>query len=483
MIWIGTDDGLIQVTHDGGESWKNVTPPALRDRPWSKVSIMDASHFDTLTAYAAVNTFRLDDLRPYIYRTHDGGKTWKAITTGLPDGAIINVVREDPERKGLLFAGSETQVWVSFDDGDHWQSLRLDMPATSIRDLVVHGDDIVVGTHGRSFWILDNITPLRQANARVAASDAFLFEPALAYRVRWNNYTDTPVPQEEPAGENPPDGAMIDYYLLSEPGSAVTLEILDDAGKLVRRYSSADEPLPPLEGTNVPDYWIRPQQMLSAAAGMHRFVWDLHYPPPAALSFRYPISAIYRNTPRVPKGRWAMPGVYTVKLTVDGRSYTRELTLEMDPRVKTPRAALAEQFALATRVTEAMRKDYDVLEGVRALRAQLDTLAERAGKGRLAAAIAELGDKAAQLEGRGGRSRGGGGRTSGLARLNGELSSLLGIIDGADAKPASQATEAVTEAEAILSKLLARWSALRRNDIPDLNTRLAAGDLPAVQIP
>ena len=212
-IWAGTDDGLIHVTTDGGATWKNVTPPDLK--PWAKVSIMDASHFDPLGAYAAINTFRLDDMRPHIYRTHDGGRTWTEITNGIPDGAPVNAVREDPKRKGLLFAGTEREVYFSIDDGDHWQSLRLNMPVTSIRDLVVKDDDLVVGTHGRSIWILDDITPLRQIDTKMADADVFLFRPELAYRVRWNMHNDTSLQKEEPAGQNPPDGAVIDYYLKS----------------------------------------------------------------------------------------------------------------------------------------------------------------------------------------------------------------------------------------------------------------------------
>ena len=273
MIWAGTDDGLIHVTRDGGESWENVTPHELT--PWSKIAQMDASHFDTATAYAAVNRFRLDDLHPYIYRTHDGGETWQKIVNGLPDEPV-NTVREDLERKGLLFAGTERSVYVSFDDGDHWQALKLNLPATSIRDLVVHNDDVVVGTHGRSFWILDNITPLRQAGAQIASAPSHLFAPQMTYRIRRNNNTDTPLPPEEPAGQNPPDGAMIDYWLSSGASESVVLEIRDDAGNLVRRFSSADKPEHVNEKElNVPTYWLRPARTLSAAPGMHRFIWDL----------------------------------------------------------------------------------------------------------------------------------------------------------------------------------------------------------------
>ena len=275
-IWAGTDDGYIQVTRDGGKTWKNVTPAGVGS--WSKVSLMDAGHFDANTAYAAVNRIRCDDLKPHIYRTHNGGKSWEEIVTGLPATDPINTVREDPIRKGLLFAGSETAVYVSFDDGNHWQSLRHNMPATSIRDLVIKDDDIVVGTHGRSFWILDDITPLRQADPTMETGGTVLFKPQRAWRVRWNMNPDTPLPPEEPAGQNPPDGAVINYYIRDKATSPVTLEITDAAGKLVRRYSS-DEKSYTIPDVNLPTYWIRPQQLLSGEAGAHRFMWDMHYPP------------------------------------------------------------------------------------------------------------------------------------------------------------------------------------------------------------
>ncbi len=292
LIWVGTDDGLIQITRDGGKNWRDITPPALT--PWSKVSLIEASHFDTETAYAAINRFRLDDLKPHIYRTHDGGKTWSEVVSGLPDQAVVNAVREDPKRKGLLFAGTEIGVFVSFNDGDRWQPLQMNLPVTSIRDLTIHGNDLIAGTHGRSFWILDDITPLRQVNQ-------VLFAPEEAIRWRWNRNTDTPLPPEMPVGQNPPDGAILDYTLKANSGP-VTLDIYNAKGELVRRYSSNDQPPQPEKDLNVPTYWIRPPQTLSNEAGMHRFVWDLRYAPPKSLQHEYPISAIYRNTPEEPRG-------------------------------------------------------------------------------------------------------------------------------------------------------------------------------------
>ncbi len=350
-IWAGTDDGLIHTTADGGKTWRDVTPPELT--AWSKVSMIDASHSSVLGAYAAINTFRLDDLRPHIYRTRDGGASWTAITNGIPDGAAVNTVKEDPVTKGLLFAGTERQVYFSIDDGEHWQSLRQNMPATSIRDLVVKGDDLVAGTHGRGFWILDDITPLRQLTAGLG--DVHLFAPARALRVRWNMNTDTPLPQEEPAGRNPPDGAILDYYLASEASSPVTIDILDAAGHTVRAYSSDDAAEPIQDESNVPAYWIRPTLRLSTAPGMHRFVWDLHYAAPEGMLRSFPIAAVFHDTAREPNGVWAMPGSYTVRLSANGRSVTRPLILGMDPRVKTPQPELLRQFTLSAQLSDAIR--------------------------------------------------------------------------------------------------------------------------------
>lgn len=392
VIWAGTDDGLIHVTRDAGKNWTNVTPPELT--PWSKVSIIEVSHFDVASAYAAVNRIRLDDMHPHIWRTRDFGKTWREITRGLPDDAPLNTVKEDHQRKGLLFAGSERAVYVSFNDGDDWEPLRQNMPATSIRDLTIHDDDLVAATHGRSFWILDDITPLRQISAAVANADVHLFRPQTAIRFRWNRNTDTPLPPEIPAGQNPPEGAILHYYL-KQPASQAVIDILDAAGKMVRRYSSSEQPEAPDKDLNVPTYWIRPTQIPSPAAGMHRFTWDLRYPPPQASRHDYPIAAIYRNTPREPRGPLVLPGQYTVKLTIDGRSFTEPLTLKMDPRIKRTFAELKLQFDQAMKVVALMAR------------------AQSGGK----------------------------------ADLNGELARLLDVIEGCDCAPTPQVVVAVAEIE------------------------------------
>jgi Tol biopolymer transport system component/photosystem II stability/assembly factor-like uncharacterized protein len=462
-IWAGTDDGLIHVTRDGGKTWKEVTPRGVT--AWSKVSLMDAGRFDGDTAYAAVNRIRLDDQRPHIYRTHDGGKTWSEIVRGLPDNAPVNVVREDPVRKGLLFAGTERAVFVSFNDGDDWCPLRLNMPATSIRDLVIHDDDVVVGTHGRSFWILDDISPLRQLDETVAAADAHLFQPQAAYRVRWNLNTDTPLPPDEPAGKNPPDGAIIDYYLKEAPKEAVTFEILDGDKKLVRRYSSADTPERVVDkDLDIPTYWIRPTLILSAEAGVHRFVWDLHHLPPQGVGRSYPIAAVVQDTPSEPRGPWVLPGQYTVKLTVGGKIYTQPLTVKMDPRATISPEGLKKQFVLSMQCYEGIGLAQEAIKEVRELRAQLKDSREKTKDDAALREIAALDEKAAALEGvvrsRMERRRGARGEAN-FARVTEELVRLLEILQGADATPTTQAEKACEEVQEALGKLLADWKKLK----------------------
>lgn len=323
-VWIGTDDGYIQLTDDDGKTWQNVTPPALTG--WSKVVMMQASHFDVNTAYAAIDRHRLTDNEPYIYRTRDAGKTWQKITNGLTPGVYLQTVKEDPERRGLLFAGTELGVFVSFNDGDSWQSLQLNLPPCSMRDFDIHGDDLIVATHGRGFWVLDNITVLRQINAQVAQSDAHLFRPADAFDLPAGSVYGTPLPLDEPLLDNPPEGALIDYYLKSAVAGAVVIEVLDPAGAIIRRFSSEDR-VPPVNPAtlNVAPVWRPTPAPLSSAAGMHRWVWDLR---PAAAA----------NAPRPggfgPRAAAVLPGMYTVRLTVDGKQLTQPLRVRRDPRAK-----------------------------------------------------------------------------------------------------------------------------------------------------
>jgi photosystem II stability/assembly factor-like uncharacterized protein len=458
-IWTGSDDGFIQLTRDGGKTWTNVTPSALT--PWSKVSLMEASHFDDQSSYAAINRFKLDDLHPHIYRTHDSGKSWKEIVNGIPDNEVVNSVREDPVRPGLLFAGTERSVYFSLDDGEHWQPLRLNMPATSIRDLVIHDNDIVVGTHGRSFWILDDMTPLRQLEARSVAAETFLFKPKLTYRFRRNKNTDTPLPPEEPAGKNPPDGAIINYRLGSDAKAPVTLEILNAVGNVVRRFSSADSVEPIETDLNVPTYWIRPPQRMATSAGTHRFVWDLHYSPPKVLGHDYPISAIYGDTPRFPLGPAVLPGEYTIRLTADGRSYTQPLTIKMDPRAPITAAGLKLQHDIGVRMNDAIGRDFAALGDLRRQRALLKTQREGAKAGEVADSLAALDTALATIES-GSRT----GTAESLVRLNGELAGVLDTVEGADMDPTTQVVAAAAELERSLAAVLAQWSKIQRTRLP-----------------
>ena len=398
-------------------------------------------------------------MRPHIYRTHDGGKTWTEIVAGIPNGETVNAVREDPKRKGLLFAGTERTVYVSFDDGARWQSLRLNMPASSMRDLIVKDDDLVVATHGRGFWILDDITPLRQIDATSEGQAAILFKPTTAWRVRWNTSTDMPWPVEEPTGMNPPDGAIINYYLKSAAAGPVTLEILQQDGRLVRRYSSADPvtPIPDAPSAPVPIYWYRPPQSLSTAAGMHRFIWDVHYQPlPAGGGGGgrggLPIAAIPYNTAPGPGTPWANPGTYTLKLTVDGKSYTQPITVKQDPRVKTPALAMQQVYSLTKAMYFGAVDAQQAALALGAMRAQATALAAKA-QGPAAAALAAFEKKAAALEGQrpaaggGQRGGGGGGQRGGAAApaappdtlwaVAGLLSGQMNSMQAADVAPTS----------------------------------------------
>jgi hypothetical protein len=448
-LWAGTDDGLIHVTRDGGKTWTDVTPPELK--PWAKVSVLEASHSDANEAYAAVNTIRLDELHPHIYRTRDGGKTWQHITSGIAGGATINAVREDPKRRGLLFAGSETQVWVSFDDGDSWQSLRQNMPASSIRDLVVHEDDVIVATHGRGFWILDDIEPLRQMHSM---SEATLFKPQRAWRIRWNKNTDTPIPPDEPMGQNPPDGAIIDYYLPANATGPVTLEIVDRAGGVIRHYTSTDPTPAPKDEGNWPWWWIRPAKAPSSAAGMHRFTWDLHYPPAAGSRVAYPIAAIPHDTAPAPTSPSVLPGTYSVSLTVNGKAYSQPLTVAMDPRVKTTESDLQQQFALSKEMYDGIAQLEPVSNRVRAVRAQL-----RAAKA--SDAITALRKQAAELSGTMGDEDDEGPPSAApdretLSSLTQSLRSLLRLLQEADAAPTTQLSAAVEDRRHALAEILGR---------------------------
>jgi hypothetical protein len=464
-IWCGTDDGLIHLTTDAGKTWTNATPEGIS--AWQKVSLIEAGHFDSNTAYAAVNTMRIDDLQPHIFATHDSGKTWREIANGIPAGQIVNAVREDPKRKGLLFAGTEKGVYVSFDDGANWESLRLNLPASSVRDLIIKNDDLVVATHGRGFWILDNITPLGQLNRN--QREDLLFKPQTALRVRANLNTDTPLPPDEPAGENPPDGAIIDYFLSKDANGPVTIEIKDAKGQSVRKYSSADAPVQANpKRLKIPSYWIRPLQSVSTNAGMHRFLWDMHYTPVPDVEPAFPMSATYRNTAPEATSPWAAPGGYTVTLTVDNKTFSQPLTVAMDPRVKTSAAALQEQFDLSWQLYQLRLK-------LAPMGKKFDDIAEQLTK--LRAKAAERSDVTQKLEAfaqtlmKFGPPHPRPGAPPSLFVLE-STTRLFNDIQGADAAPTAAVKAAVADLDTKVGPMMDAWHKLLESDLPGLNQQL-----------
>jgi photosystem II stability/assembly factor-like uncharacterized protein len=476
-IWAGTDDGLVWITRDGGANWNKITPPDVT--PWSKIAQIDASRFDDDTAYVAVNRMRVDDLRPYAYRTHDGGKTWQSISAGLPENAPVDAVRADPAQPGLLYAATEQAVWVSLDDGAHWRSLEYNLPHTSMRDLLVKDDDLIVATHGRSFWILDDVSPLRQLAAE-KDNTTMLFTPAPAWRVRRSTNTDTPLPADEPMGMNPPNGAIIDYRL-AQDARAVSLDIVDGEGNVLRHYSSNDSVTPTpeqLRSNLIPPYWPLVRGPLPVSMGMHRWVWDLHATAPTATHYDYPISAVPHRTPLQPQGPLALPGIYTIRLTVDGKSETAPLSIKMDPRVKASAADLEtlhkEEVEMASSLSALSKADlaaHSVQEQLAApqnkpIAAQLDPFQKQ-----LKAILegAQHGEGAEK-------------KAPGLDAMTGEAGQLYAELQQADAAPTEALSKASAQVEHEGTELLPTWEEFKQKQIPALNLLLRKAGRPEVNL-
>jgi len=472
-IWAGTDDGFVWVTRDGGKNWTNITPPQVG--PWSKVTQVEGSHFDPNTAYISVSRFRINDLHPFIFRTRDGGKTWQQITAGISDSEPVDTVREDTVRKGLLFAGTEKSVWLSFDDGDHWQTLQLNLPHTSMRDLWIQDNDLLVATHGRGFWILDDISPLRQIAASLAQAQVHLFNPAPAWRIMRSTWPDTPIPPDEPTAENPPDGAVIDYYLGKAADGPVTLDILDSSGKIVRHFSSEDRPemtQEQLDKELIPLYWVKPFTKPETTAGMHRFVWDLHYTAPTAANHEYPIMAVPYRTPRRPLGPRALPGQYTVKLTLGTQSLTAPLTVKQDPRMKVSPGAWQQQFQVITKLASLLSESSKPVIQARSVKEQIENLHVT---GEAAEAVERLDKKVTELI-EGGESDKG----PALGDLNDAIAGLYIAVGQVDAAPTPAQVQAVNAQSQPLPGLLQRWQQILSHDIPAVNQQLKAVGAPAI---
>ena len=472
-LWVGTDDGLVHVTTDGGQNWANVTPKMPE---WSTVSIIDPSPDDPNTAYVAVDRHRLDDFKPYIFKTNDLGKTWTAIVNGIPDGAYVRAVRVDPRKKGLLYAGTETGVYFSFDDGAHWQPLQLNLPVSPIHDLVVKDDDLVVATHGRSFWVLDNITPLRQIDPKAAVGDMLLYQPQTALRLHYPTEFD----RRQPVGENPPPGALIDYYLKTEAKDEITLDILDAQGKLVRHLSSKEKK----ESDQPPEWPDRVERVktIPAKEGMNRFAWDLRYDDPIQIP-----GAFYSGDG--PRGPLAVPGDYQVKLTVAGKSQTAPLHLIADPRTKGSEPAIQKQFELAVQVNDRISQLHQAVNEIRELKTQIKNLHQRfENDDRLKPAMAAADDleknmsaieeKLIQVNMKGSEAN--------LAfpnMLNERFDTFSHAIESADTEPTKPQLDVFQLLSGNLDEQLKKWAQLKTEQVPKVGELIKQANTPGLVVP
>ncbi len=463
MLWVGTDDGLVQLTRDDGAHWSNITPQAMPQ--WSSIDSIDPSHFDAETAYIAVDRHKLDDIQPYAYKTADGGKTWTPIMGGLPDGAVVHVVREDPVRRGLLYAGTEKGVFVSFDDGANWQSLQLDLAPSPVHDLVVRGDDLVAATHGRSFWILDDVTPLRQIDLKTASQDVTLYKPEPALRLSYPDAVDT----RQPVGEDPPFGVLIDYYLKTAPKDELTVEIYDSNGKLVRHLSSthSDKPVQPPEW---PDQ-IVPDDRIAAKAGMNRLVWDLRWSDPEQIP-----GAFYSGP--APRGPRVVPGVYQVKLSVGGQSWTQPLVIGIDPRTPNAGPAIQAKFDLAMKTEHDIDRLHRAVNEIRDTRAAIEKAktgfagkpdAKRliADADNLEGQLAPVEETLMQVNMKGSEAN-----LAFPGMLNEQYATFSLDLDDADTMPTKQHQEMYASLHAQLETALARWEALKSGGVKAFEARM-----------
>jgi photosystem II stability/assembly factor-like uncharacterized protein len=469
LIWAGSDDGVIHLTRDGGRHWQDVTPPGMP--LWGRVNQIDAAASDPGTAYVAVDTHRQDKFAPYMYRTHDYGRTWESITTGIPADQYVYVVRQDLRMARLLYAGTNAGVYVSFDDGDHWQPLQLNLPTARVRDLTLHGDDLIAATQGRAIWVLDDVTPLRQAATAVLDTHIHLFEPAVAVRVRRNENKDTPMPPEIPAGQNAPEGAILDYWIGKDITGPVQLTISDSAGKVVRQFASDAKPEKLETGQYFNDGWLSPPEQLPGGPGAHRFVWDLRYPRPPSVSYDYSISAVYgQGGALLPEGPLVLPGRYTVKLTAGGETSAQTLRVTLDPRIppREAKVALAQQLKLAQDIGTDLRRSYAVHaelvqlgEALKTLDAGLTAPADadlKQAVDALMSGVADLNSKSPDRHD--------------LASINRTLSGLAADLMDSDRAPPAQYRAAYEEYDGYLDTDLKRWQELRDGELEHLNTLL-----------
>jgi len=471
LIWIGTDDGLVHLTRDEGKTWTNVTPRGFPD--WAMVSLIEASCFDPATAYAVIDAHKLDNFKPYIYKTSDFGKTWTSITTGLPDNSYVHAVREDPKHRGLLYAGTETGIWVSFDDGLHWQSLQINLPTTPIHDLLIHGDDLAVATHGRSFWILDDLAPIRQMTATVSGEPMHLFTPSSAVRTRIGHFN----PRRYPIGENPPEGAILYYWLKEEPKEPAKLEFLDAQGKVIRTLTSEEK-----KKTEAAEEWERDAKVehIPAAAGLNRFSWDLRYESPMKIP-----GAVY-DSGNDPVSPLALPGKYSVRLTAGGKSSTEPLEISMDPRVKTSADDLQKQFDFILKMRDRQDEMNRAILGIRDSRNQLKALEKRLAGNDGASAIvtssAEVRKKITAIEEElmQVNATASEDEANYPTKLNSKLSYLNAVTDSADTAPTGAEQAVFAELDKQLESQLEQWREVLTKDLPALNDAMQKNNIPLI---
>jgi photosystem II stability/assembly factor-like uncharacterized protein len=473
LIWAGSDTGLIHLTRDGGKTWKDVSPNGIGD--WSKISLIEASHFDPAEAYAAVDRHRLDDQKPYLYRTRDYGTTWQLITDGIGASSFLRAVREDPQTRGFLFAGTELGIYVSFDDGDHWQSLQLNLPAASVPDMVIHGDDLVVATHGRAFWILDNITPLRQAHDAVKAADSWLYRPATAIRVDNDVFLGSPLPPEESTAKNPPNGAVIDYYLKAA-ANHIKLEILDEKQNLVCSFCSdhaREQKRPPLP---IAERWFPKPENLETSPGMHRFVWNL--------SWRTGANGEDQSSDdeyRAPRGPRAVPGTYQARLTVDGKTLAQPLKIVMDPRSPATPRDLEQQFQLGRQIFTETISGGKILAEIKSVQKQLSDLDQKLGGDHadLKSAVSQLQTEIRKILA---GSEDPASNAVGLENASAGLASALAVVESGDRAAPSQAMALYHDSSQALKLRLADWNQFKTTRLPQLNQQLHQENMAPIAV-
>jgi photosystem II stability/assembly factor-like uncharacterized protein len=470
VIWAGTDDGLIQLTRDDGKSWSNVTPKGFPE--WAMISLIEPSPFDAGTAYAAIDAHKLDNFKPYIFKTADFGKTWTVLITGLPDGSYVHAVREDPKRKGMLYAGTETGIWVSFDDGAHWQTLQLNLPTTPIHDLIIHDDDLLVATHGRSFWSLDNIDPLRQMNAGNINEDARLFAPSTVLRTRMGHSRR----RRHAIGENPASGAPLYYFLKEEPKEPAKLEILDAQGKVIRTFSSEEK-----KTEEVPDEGEKDEEAehIPAKAGANLFFWDLRYEPPVKIP-----AAIYDEGD--PVGPLVMAGTYQARLTVAGKTSTAPIEVKIEPRIKTSAEDLQKQFDLMLKLRDRQEEMNRAILAIRDLRVQLNLVEKRwpskadakpviEQSKELRKKIGAIEDELIQVNSKASEDE-----LNYPTKMNSWLGYLQGAVDSADARPTEGELEVFAELSQKLDVQLTKWHEVLSTDVPAINEAMHKNRIPLI---